>query len=182
MNAIMTTDATEFQYKDIVLAESVHINGLPYATRKSLGVALGYADPQKAMDNLAARYPFIESYRVPLKLRGTDGKEYDTKVYHPIGQLLFFMKSDKPIAEQMQIQMAEFIWNKTNSNDLNSNQELAYRKQLNESIKALSRTKDALEYNHHKSLIVEMSSLLGRPMPDLSLAGKSIDELEGQQS
>jgi len=52
------------------------------------GEWLEYADPQNAVDQVLGRNPHIENYSVPVKLSGTDGKIYDTKVYHPIGFLL----------------------------------------------------------------------------------------------
>lgn len=51
-------------------------------TREQIGAALGYADPQKAIDNLHKRHvDRLDRFAVTLKLRATDGKMYNTVVY-----------------------------------------------------------------------------------------------------
>jgi len=55
-------------------------------TREQIGRALEYKNPQKAIDNLHSKYrERLDKFSVTLKLRGTDGKEYDTCVYFPKG-------------------------------------------------------------------------------------------------
>jgi len=58
-----------------------------FMTSKQLGAALGYADPQKGMDNLVDRNPQLkdEQFSVTLKMRGTDGKLYNTRVFNEDG-------------------------------------------------------------------------------------------------
>lgn len=58
-----------------------------FMTAKQLGGAIGYADPQKGMDNLLDRNPHLktEEFSVTLKMRGTDGKMYDTRVFNEDG-------------------------------------------------------------------------------------------------
>lgn len=57
-----------------------------YMTAKQIGVCLGYTNPQKAMDNIYARYKDqLEENSVTLKLRATDGKSYKTRVYNEEG-------------------------------------------------------------------------------------------------
>lgn len=62
--------------------------------------ALGYSKPQKAIDNIHKRRKGrLERYSVPLKLRGTDGKEYATVVYSAKGIYEFCRHSDMPVAD-----------------------------------------------------------------------------------
>lgn len=57
-------------------------DGNVYMTREQIGAALGYKNPQKAVDNIHARNKErLDRFSVPLKLRATDGKEYTTIVY-----------------------------------------------------------------------------------------------------
>ena len=61
-------------------------HGQIWMTREQIGKALGYADPQKAIDNLHSRNKDrLDKFSVILKLRATDGKSYDTRVYSPKG-------------------------------------------------------------------------------------------------
>lgn len=57
-----------------------------WMTREQIGKALEYADPQKAIDNLHKRNKNrLDQLSVTLKLRGTDGKMYDTYLYSAKG-------------------------------------------------------------------------------------------------
>lgn len=102
--------ATTFSWNQIALSEVVMIDGVPHATRRAIGQWLEYADAQKAIDNILARNPHLENHSVPLSLRGTDGKNYGTSVYHPIGFLLIVMESGQPQAHAMKAAVAEFVW------------------------------------------------------------------------
>lgn len=104
------TEVTPFHWGDIALSETVFIEGAPHATRFAVGEWLEYADPQNAIDVILGRNPHIKTHSVPVKLTGTDGKKYDTKVYHPIGFLLIVMESGQPKAQQMKQAVAEFVW------------------------------------------------------------------------
>jgi len=79
-------DFLPFQYEGMKLQEACFINGNPYFTRKAVGEFLEYPRPQKAIDNIIARNPHISDQRwsVTLKLRATDGKDYETEIYDPI--------------------------------------------------------------------------------------------------
>jgi len=55
-------------------------------TRKQIGESLGYADPQKAIDNLHSKHRNrLDKYSVTLEVRGADGKLYDTALYSTKG-------------------------------------------------------------------------------------------------
>ena len=50
-----------------------------WMTRRQIGEALGYADPQNAIDKIHGRKQNrLDHFSVPVKLSGTDGKEYET--------------------------------------------------------------------------------------------------------
>jgi prophage antirepressor-like protein len=71
-----------------------------WMTRKQIGEALEYADPQKAIDNLHSKHKErLDKYSVTLKLRGTDGKMYDTTLYSAKGIYEICRWSKQPKAD-----------------------------------------------------------------------------------
>ncbi|MGG4344901.1 BRO family protein [Paenibacillus lautus] len=73
--------------------------GEVYMTRKQIGEALQYADPQKAIDNIHDRNKSrLDQFSVPLKLRATDGKDYLTDLYKTKGIYEVIRFSRQPIA------------------------------------------------------------------------------------
>jgi hypothetical protein len=101
-----------FQFEGMELREACWIDGKPYFTRRAIGEWLQYADPQKAIDNIVWRNPHIEDPRwsVPLKLRATDGKEYETQGYDPIGFQLIVFESRQAKALAYKIAVANLAW------------------------------------------------------------------------
>lgn len=81
-------EVTPFHWGEIALSETVFIDGVPHATKTAIGEWLEYAEPRVAVNNILARNSYIEAHSVDINLISTDGKKYDTKVYHPIGFLL----------------------------------------------------------------------------------------------
>jgi len=72
---------------------------IPYMTSKQLGTALEYADPQKGVDNLINRNDYLKSseFSATLKMRGTDSKEYETRVFTEDGiyEVTMLAKTEK---------------------------------------------------------------------------------------
>lgn len=106
----MANQLTPFAWGEIALSQTAYVNGVPHATREAIGEWLEYAEPRKAISTLLERNSFIEEHSVVLNLRTTDGKNYDIKVYHPIGFLLMCMKAETDKARQMQEAVARFVW------------------------------------------------------------------------
>ncbi len=78
-----------------------------YMTREQVGVALNYENPQKAIDNIHARnLDRLGPLSVTLKLRATDGKYYDTRVYTLRGVMEICRFSRQPNADQFM----DFVW------------------------------------------------------------------------
>lgn len=105
-------DFLPFQYEGMRLQEACFINGNPYFTRKAVGEFLEYPRPQKAIDNIIARNPHISDQRwsVTLKLRATDGKDYETEIYDPIGLQLIVFESRQPKAIQYKVAVAHLVY------------------------------------------------------------------------
>lgn len=83
-----------------VLVEGYYCDGEFLITEKQTGLLLEYKDPQKAIDNIHARHrERLDGFSVPLKLRGTDGKLYDTRFYTFRGFLEICRWSRQPKAD-----------------------------------------------------------------------------------
>lgn len=86
-----------YSWGDIALTQTIFVDSIPHMTRQTVGEWVEYADPQKAIGNIIERNQHnINDYSAPLNLRATDGKNYDTNVYHPIGFMLIVMESGQP--------------------------------------------------------------------------------------
>lgn len=72
-----------------------------YMTREQIGQALKYSNPQKAIDNIHSRNKErLNKFSVTLKLRATDGKQYNTTLYTEKGIYDICRFSKQPIADQ----------------------------------------------------------------------------------
>ena len=94
----MSTQVQPFNWGEIELSQTVLIDGIPHATKTAIGEWLEYADPRVAINVIVDRNPHIDHYSTDIKLISVDGKNRDTKVYHPIGFLLIVMESGQPKA------------------------------------------------------------------------------------
>lgn len=78
-----------------------------WMTRKQIGEALEYSDPQKAIDNLHNRYRGrLDKYSVTLKLGATDNKKYDTTLYSERGVMEICRWSRQPKANAFM----DWVW------------------------------------------------------------------------
>lgn len=71
----------------------------PYMTSNQLGECLGYSNGRKGIDTLVDRNPYLKNteFSVTLKMRGTDGKKYDTRVFTEDGiyEITMLAKTEK---------------------------------------------------------------------------------------
>jgi hypothetical protein len=171
------TEATPFHWGEIALSETVFIEGAPHATRFAIGDWLEYADPQNAMDVILKRNPYIEAHSVPVKLTGTDGKKYDTKVYHPIGFLLVVMESGQPKAQAMKQAVAEFVWHFAGPKRMSFKERLDLVKASCGIAGRLAENKDAFVRDLLIGHLREIHLALGTPLPDVARLGKDADQL-----
>lgn len=159
------TELAPFVWGDISLSQSAYVNGVPCATRQAIGEWLEYADPQKAIDNILAKNSHIERHSVPLRLRATDGKEYDTFVYHPIGFMMIVMESGQPRAKAMKEAVAEFVWRFAGPKDLTRKERLELLKHRRVLITDLAKTGDAALREVLVTDLRDVSLTLGLPVP-----------------
>lgn len=72
-----------------------------FMTRNQIGTALGYADPQRAMNKIHERNKErLDSFSVGVKLGSTDGKAYNTVLYNEKGIYEIMRKSNQPKADE----------------------------------------------------------------------------------
>lgn len=173
----MNKEISAFIWGDIALSQVVYIDGIPHATRAAIGEWLEYADPQKAIDNILERNSYIEAHSVPLNLRATDGKNYETFVYHPIGFLLIVMESGQPKAQAMKQAVAEFVWHFAGPRTISFKERTELLKLSRTLFNDLAKTKDAFVRDGLITHLREVQLALGQPMPDIARLGKNIDQL-----
>lgn len=105
-------DFHPFIFDQVRLKEACWINGVPYFTRRAIGEFLGYATPKQSIRKIIERNPYIDDDRwsVVVKLTTTDGKEYWTRVYNPIGLQLIMFESRQPKARFYKVAVAHFVY------------------------------------------------------------------------
>lgn len=71
----------------------------PYMTAEQLGVCLGYSNGRKGIDNLIDRNSYLKNseFSVTLKMRATDGKQYNTRIFTEDGiyEITMLAKTEK---------------------------------------------------------------------------------------
>ncbi len=166
------TKITQFNFQEIAVSEAIFIEGIPYFTRRAIGEWLEYKDPQNGIDAIISRKSSIDSYSVPVNLSGTDGKNYETKVYHPIGFLLIVMESDQPKATTMKEQVASFVWEYGRSNVTPKDRIQLGNQRINLLGKLNTCTNTFVREGLYDQL-TEVTLALGLPLPDKVLLNNS---------
>ena len=170
-----------FAWGAIQLTQCVFVDAVPHVTRAAMGEWLEYADPQNGIDIILRRNPHIEAYSVPVNLTGTDGKKYDTKVYHPIGFLLTVMESGQPKAQSMKVAVAEFVWHFAGPRELNFKEELELMKLQRNLFNDLAKSKDAFVVAGLRERLSRVCLSLGQALPDIATLGKDATQLRADQ-
>lgn len=171
------TEVTPFNWGDIALSETVFIDGVPHASRFAIGEWLEYEDPAEGIRKILNRNCYIEEHSVAVKLTATDGKKYDTKVYHPIGFLLIVMESGQPKAQAMKQAVAEFVWHFAGPRKMSFKERTELLKLSRTMVNDLGKTKDAFVRDVLIAHLREVHLALGQPLPDIARLGKDYDQL-----
>ena len=159
------------KHAKIVLAKWEGSIYVPHFTRIAVGEWLEYPDPKKGIGKVLERNPYIETYSVVVRMTTTDGKAYETRVYHPQGFLLICMESQTAKARAMKEAIAAFVWHHLAQPKMaidNPRLMLQCDKQLIAASRELALTTDPTHRQILKDCIDELSRLLGRPVPDLT--------------
>jgi len=175
-----------FSWGKINLNETVHIENIPHVTRRAVGEWLEYADPQKAIDKILERNSYIDNHSVTVNLTGTDGKNYDTKVYHPIGFLLLVFESGQPKAQAMKQAVAEFVWHFAGPQRLSHKQCMEMDTQLMRWVKMRDEARTTWQADIAHQRVESFALSLGIPVPPRDAAFQSLKQatlaIEGGES
>lgn len=171
------TETTPFNWGEIALSETIFIEGAPHVTRFAVGEWLEYDDPIRAISKLLERNSYIEEHSVVVKLTTTDGKNYDTNVYHPIGFLLIVMESGQQKAQAMKQAVAEFVWHFAGPRKMSFKERMDLLKVSCAITGKLGETSDAFVRDVLIAHLREVHLSMGVPLPDLARLGKDADQL-----
>ena len=167
-----------FTWGEIALSQVVDIDGTPHVTRQAIGEWLEYQDEQAdRIRRLVGRNSYIEKYSVPVNLTATDGKKYDTRVYHPIGFLLIVMESGQTKAQQMKVAVAEFVWAFSGNDDMPVKERNAYLNEIERLTEALVSTKNAMLFKQRHAQLQYYCHMARWPMPDLTMRTSAVEQL-----
>lgn len=170
-------EVVPFERGDIKLSQVVYIDSVPYMTKHAIGEWLEYADPRNAVNHIIERNPHIEQWATEIKLPASDGKNYNTAVFHPIGFLLIVMESDQPRAREMKTAVAEFVWRFAGPKPVTLAMEIKLTDQMVKIAGVLTKTRDAFAVRLLTGQLRDICGKLGRNMPDLKYLGQDVDQL-----
>ena len=168
---------TPFASGEIELSETVMIDGIPHATKIAMGEWLEYSFPREAINKIIERNPFLQRWSVEVKLTSTDGKNYTTEVFHPVGFLLIVMESGQPRAHAMKQAVAEFVHQYVGRQELSFREVDALQKRRMALLDRLNKTKDAFVQAALLSDFRDVSLALGVAVPDIALLGTDAKQL-----
>lgn len=166
-----------FSWGDIELSQVIHIDGVPHATKTAIGEWLEYADPRDAINKIVERNSHLRRYSVAVKLTATDGKNFDSEVFHPIGFLLIVMESGQSKAHAMKAAVAEFVWHYAGPRQLSDRSRLDLLKLRRQLIADVAAARDAFAQSALLSDLREVSMVLGMGLPDIALLGTDTKQL-----
>lgn len=179
----MSNQLSSFAYGGIALTQTILINGIPHITKQAIGEWLEYADPRKAVNKILGRNPHIDTYSVGVNLGSTDGKNYETNVYHPIGFLLIVMESGQPKAKQKKVEVAEFVWHFSNKaptlpEDVSPKEYRAILSRITNLTSKMARIKDAMEHKQTWLEITVLCDTIGLAYPAIEFMRKHFRQVE----
>jgi hypothetical protein len=172
-----SNDISPFVWGDIELSEVLYLNNAPHATKTAIGEWLEYADPRTAINSILDRNRYIDEHSTDVKLTSVDGKNRDTKVYHPIGFLLIVMESGQPKAQAMKQAVAEFVWHFAGPRKMSFKERTELLKLSRTMVNDLGKTKDSFVVQALLNHLREVHLTLGQPLPDLKFLGQDIKQL-----
>lgn len=175
----MSNKLQPFSYEDIEISETISINGIPHLTRKAIGEFLEYLNPQVSIGNLVDRNQHILEFQYTSTVMSTDGKNYDTFVYDPIGFMLIAMRSDQPKALQMQIAIAKFVHHFAfNRPKLPFKEQVLASRLIASLTKEITETKNLFRRNALIRELQDTCLAAGKPMPDILEISQSVDQTD----
>jgi len=85
-------------------------HGEPHMSGEAIGMALEYSNPRNAIKDIYRRnHEELNEYSVGRKLRSTDGKMYETRIYSEEGVMIITMRSNQPVARDLRRWFVQII-------------------------------------------------------------------------
>ncbi len=156
------------------ISECAMVDNVPHVTRKAMGEFLEYADPQNAIDKILERNPFINSYSVPVNMSGGDGKNYDIRVYHPVGFMSVVLSSNQPKAKLVKEAVANLVYDYSRRDKISAGLEVQIRYQKISIINKLDQVKTQFAREGLIASLRQVCQQLGEPVPDIGLLGLGV--------
>jgi hypothetical protein len=175
IDALNTVNA--FTWGEIALSQVIYIDGVPHATKTAIGEWLEYADPRDAINKIVERNEYIRPWSVAVKLTATDGKNYSTEVFHPIGFLLIVMESGQPKAQAMKQAVAEFVWNFAGPKQLTPRLRHDLIRTRIVLLREIEASRDAFVTAALVKTLQDVSLQLGMPLPSMNYLGAGRQQL-----
>ncbi|MBF0453643.1 MAG: hypothetical protein HQL72_02360 [Magnetococcales bacterium] len=176
MNTVQT-QPEPLSWGEIQLNQVLWVNFVPHATRQAIGEWLEYAEPRISISTLLERNPYIEEYATVINLITVDGKKRDVSVYHPIGFLLICMESQTEKAKEMKQQIAAFVWDFCQPEELTFKEKIELTKLRRTILVDLAKIKDSFVRRGLLDDLARVSKMLREPLPDLALLGSEGEQL-----
>lgn len=177
MSSDTLNQITPFAWGEIELSQVAYVDGIPHCTRRAVGEWLEYANPHQAVDTLITRNPHLADHSVLLNLRTTDGKNYSTEVFHPIGFLLIVMESGQPKAHAMKKAVAEFVYTFAGPKQLTPRLRLDLIRTRIVLLREIEASRDAFVTAALVKTLQDVSLQLGMPLPGMNYLGAGRQQL-----
>jgi hypothetical protein len=177
MSSDTLNQVTPFHWGEIALSQVIYIDGVPHASKTAIGEWLEYGDARVAVNKIVARNGYINQWSVDTKLVSTDGKNYSTEVFHPIGFLLIVMESGQPKAQAMKQAVAEFVWNFAGPKQLTPRLRHDLIRTRIVLLREIEASRDAFVTAALVKTLQDVSLQLGMPLPAMNFLGAGRQQL-----
>lgn len=159
------------------ISESAMIDGIPHVTRNSMGDFLEYQYPKEAIAKIIERNPYIESYSVVVNMTTTDGKKYDTRVYHPVGFMAVVLSSDQPKAKLVKEAVANLVYEYSRREKMSLGLLMQLRYQKISLVNKLDQVKTQFARDALLTSLREVCIELGEKLPEVGLLGREVNHV-----
>jgi prophage antirepressor-like protein len=170
-------DSQPLRWGDIALSQVVYVDGIPHPTGRAIGEWLEYEDPARSISKVLDRNAHIDHYSTVVNLTTVDGKNRDTRVYHPIGFLLIVMESGQPRAQAMKVAVAEFVWHFAGPQEVSPKERNTYIREIERLTDKLAITRDAMVYKQAMQALQHYCRMAAWPLPEVTLLGQDPKQL-----
>jgi hypothetical protein len=171
------TNIRPFTWGDIEFSETIMIDGIQHVTRRAIGEFLEYAEATKQISKIIERNSHILEFQLSSVVTTTDGKNYDTFIYDPVGFLLIVMQSDQPKAIDMKIAIAKFVRYFSKKPAVTAKEQRIIRGRITSLVKSIVDETDQVSVKVHWEEIRYLCDQIGCSYPEIHLMRKGWTQL-----